>query len=182
VPWNIALSRGDNHYIALTDFAAFPSGVAFTMQAVFRPGSLAPAPQNNDLPAPGFTSDMGSMLSLFGALQVVLADGDKAVRNPKAVVGEQPDSPVLMGRGGSKTGDEWHQSMWLWPVPPPGPVTFTLSSARHGVTDATVTMDATELIAASKRAEKLWDIGPWSSFMSRGYMSAIELPATEGSP
>jgi hypothetical protein len=43
-----------------------------------------------------------------------------------------------------------------------------------------VTMDATELIPASERAEKLWDIGPWSSFKSRGYMCAIDLPATEG--
>ena len=87
VPWNIALSRGENHYIALTDFFAFPSGVAFTIQAVLGPGSLAPAPQNNDFPSPGFSSDMGSMLQLFGALQVVLTDGDKAVRNPKVVAG-----------------------------------------------------------------------------------------------
>ncbi len=76
------------------------------------------------------------------------ADGDDAA--------EEPTGPVLM-QGAAGGGDgEWDGDYWLWPLPPPGPLTFVVEwpSAQIELTKHEV--DAALILQASALSEKLW--------------------------
>jgi len=48
-------------------------------------------------------------------------------------------------------------SYWLWPLPPPGPLTWVASWAEVGSTETTVEVDASVLEEAAASAEQLWN-------------------------
>jgi hypothetical protein len=92
---------------------------------------------------------------MFG---VGFADGRKAMlgRLFPPNLEEDPDGPVLMPRGGGAGGEEWRMGMWLWPLPPSGPLTVVTSWAERDQNERAVTIDAAELVEASEHAEQLW--------------------------
>jgi hypothetical protein len=60
-------------------------------------------------------------------------------------------------QGGAGGGDgEWDSDYWLWPLPPPGPLTFVVEwpSAQIELTKHEV--DAALILEASALSEKLW--------------------------
>ncbi len=46
--------------------------------------------------------------------------------------------------------------MWLWPLPPPGPLTFVCAWPAEGVEETHAQIDGAEILAASARAVELW--------------------------
>jgi hypothetical protein len=46
--------------------------------------------------------------------------------------------------------------MWLWPLPPPGRMTFAFAWAEQGVRETTVDVDAAPLAEAAARTRTLW--------------------------
>jgi hypothetical protein len=74
--------------------------------------------------------------------------------------------------------EDWRMGMWLWPLPPPGPVTFVTAWEEFAVAEAAVSLDADELVAAAGRAVRLWSADPNEQHgrggsVSGGYMTAI---------
>jgi hypothetical protein len=51
---------------------------------------------------------------------------------------------MLSNHGSSASDRRWTGRMWLRPVPPPGPLTFTLAWATQGVPETTVGVDAAQ--------------------------------------
>jgi hypothetical protein len=60
-----------------------------------------------------------------------------------------PPSPLLVLVGGEESGDDdfrhWQETLWLWPLPPPGPLTLVMSwrhdqhpSTRHELDGAAI--------------------------------------------
>ncbi|MGE0794264.1 MAG: hypothetical protein AB7H43_05505 [Acidimicrobiia bacterium] len=47
--------------------------------------------------------------------------------------------------------------LWLWPLPPAGPVTFAFAWPARGIEEATVVVDAQVFRTAALRAEQLWE-------------------------
>lgn len=164
--WRVELLRSGDLVMFATDFEAFATGVHFTLAARLRPGGHETHPP--PMIHPGSPDG-----PLFG---VGLADGRKAmlgVRVPPPPDGE-PDGPVLWPRGGSGGGDEWRMGVWLWPLPPSGPVTLVAAWPAKGVAERAVTIDGAEVARAAERAEKLWDMpeeepgpGGWFARTSR---------------
>ena len=46
--------------------------------------------------------------------------------------------------------------MWLWGLPPPGPLTFTCVWPSHQIPPSQAVVDAALLLAAAARATTLW--------------------------
>ena len=91
---------------------------------------------------------------------VMFADGRKvALGTPESFPrgNKEPDHPVLIGQGGSSGGSVWRMGYWLWPLPPPGPLTWVASWDERGIPETSVEVDASVLAEAAREAEKLWD-------------------------
>jgi hypothetical protein len=93
----------------------------------------------------------------FGLL---LADGRKVVVQSLASGRpflRQPDQPLLRPRSGSGGGRLTRAEMWLWPLPPPGPLTFFCAWPGEGVEETSAEIDAGEILAAASRAVEMWE-------------------------
>ena len=51
-------------------------------------------------------------------------------------------------------------SFWLWPLPPPGPLTWVGQWPDRNLSESVVEVDATILEAAASEAEQLWEVDP----------------------
>lgn len=67
-----------------------------------------------------------------------------------------PAPPMLMSQGGGGGDHEWQQQYWLWPLPPPGPVTFAVAWPEQGIPEATTQIDGAVFRAAAAEAIQLW--------------------------
>jgi hypothetical protein len=63
---------------------------------------------------------------------------------------------VMGGHGGPMIG---HQRLWLWPLPPDGPIRFVGAWPAHGIPETEITVDARDVLAAATRAIELWPGG-----------------------
>lgn len=168
VPWHLVIMRNPDVYAVVTDVQAFPSGVLFTLLTRVRPGAL---PSRAPMPDPPLLMSMGSTDGpLFG---VGFADGRKtAVHAPLPTPGEGSPGPVLSLCGGGGGGGQERLDVWLWPLPPEGPLSFAAAWPALGLEETVTTVDATELVAAAGTAERLW---PADGRPGRGGSSVIEI-------
>ncbi len=123
---------------------AFPTGVQMEMQVITRRptrGSLSLHDDDNDL-----------------RLGVAFSDGRKwqGGQRERPWGGSTPPGPILAPTGGGGSSNEWHQDLWLWPLPPAGPVTFALEWPREGIAETTVVIEGALFRAAADQAEQLW--------------------------
>jgi hypothetical protein len=67
---------------------------------------------------------------------------------------------IVTGSEGSSGGpdDDEHvrMSLWIWPLPPPGPVTVTCSWPGRGLQDAGIVLDGDAIRAAASQARPFW--------------------------
>jgi hypothetical protein len=89
-------------------------------------------------------------------LEVRFADGRSADNDPRRwprPSGDQPPDPPLLyqstyGRDGGH--------VWLWGLPPPGPLTFACQWPTEQIPPSQAELDAGLVLAAAKRAISLW--------------------------
>jgi hypothetical protein len=68
-----------------------------------------------------------------------------------------PDRPVLIGLGRPTVwGGAWSRDVWLWPLPPPGPLRLVCAWPDRGITETSTTVDAVPLRQAASEAMPLW--------------------------
>jgi hypothetical protein len=162
VPLGVLVARSERGAVVLPHAVAHSNGIAFDVLA--RARGLRPAQANRlhheqHLIEPGEEPTEG-----FLRLGVELADGTRLsnlggwrVPPPQ----EEPAGPILMrhGGGGGSSGDgsvTLRPGLWLWPLPPPGRLGFSVEWPAVGIGFATAALDADELLAAAKRAGPLW--------------------------
>jgi hypothetical protein len=67
-----------------------------------------------------------------------------------------PPAPHVAPMGGGGSGSDSRADLWLWPLPPAGPVTFALSWPQRGIAETTAQIDGALLRAAAAEAQQLW--------------------------
>jgi hypothetical protein len=150
VPWHVVLFKTANLHCSLSGGEAYPTGASFSL--ILR-----------SQPDPDDAGPFDRILSfvLGGAegprLGIGFADGRKAVMGGLPRSEEGPEGPVLMPGGGGGGGDTLHTSLWLSPLPPPGPLDVVVSWETQNIAEQKFEFDGAELVAAAERAEKLWD-------------------------
>jgi hypothetical protein len=70
-----------------------------------------------------------------------------------------PDSPVLVPRGGGGGMRHWSESLWLWPLPPEGRLSFVCEWPALGIALTRADVDAAPIRDAAARSRTLWDDG-----------------------
>ena len=153
IPWQVVLAATSDVYVALNCFAAFPTGLSFDMVARIRPGAR-PRERTNTFMLLGMDAGF--------RFEVAFSDGRKAEAHPMAILempsATRPDTPLLsaVGPGGGDVRQS-RMSFWLWPLPPPGPITWVLSWEEQGVPEQRITLDASEIVSAAGQARQLWE-------------------------
>jgi hypothetical protein len=144
VPVRIILARTPDVVVSLGPLEAFPDGVSFELRTTTR--------QISDGHDPLERSSGGLRLG------VALADGSKWQGGQAARFPSRPATgPILVPGGGGGSDHNYTQNFWLWPLPPPGPVTFALTWPGAGIDEVTTQIDAALLRTAATQAQKLWD-------------------------
>lgn len=148
VALNVVLARNESAAMLLTHAVAFPDGVVLDVLAVRREAARH-APWDGDGPPP----DLAFRSSRIGAerLAVRFADGRRTG------VGGGPVGDVALTVQGAMSGS-WHREarLYLWPLPPPGPLAITVAWEELGIPDTTVEVDAAPLREAAARATMPW--------------------------
>lgn len=164
VPWHVVVMRNRNVHAVVTEVYAFPTGVLFTLAVRVRPSAL---PNSSGPFDPPVTMSIGSSDGpLFG---VGFADGQKtAFHRPPPPPDAGPEGPVLTMCGGTGGGGVDEMDVWLWPLPPEGPLTIVAAWPALEVPETAFRLGAAELLSAATRAEALWpeepEPGHWSSY------------------
>jgi hypothetical protein len=142
----LLITRSGRFVVAVRHVVAFPADVEVEMEAHSR--GTAPGPD-----------DVSGLAEL--RFRVLLADGRVAVQDDEGGL-RSGAGPMLKvtgfeGSSGGPGGDEHvRMSVWLWPLPPPGPVTVTCSWLGHGLQDASIVLDGDAIRAAASRALPFW--------------------------
>lgn len=93
---------------------------------------------------------------------VVLGDGQKLILDlPPGLSRVAPERHSLAHTRGSGNGSEdfytFEDGMWLWPLPPEGPLEVVAQWPAFGVPESHVVLDSAPLLALASQARPLWD-------------------------
>jgi hypothetical protein len=151
VALDVLLVRTPDWAAWIAEASVTPHGLEFTITLVGRRAEPEP-------------SAMGPLFdgALDGAPRfgVGFADGRRAVsgeaHHPPSPTGDAATEIVLWPRGGSGSRRRWARTFWLWPLPPPGPLTLALTWPAEGIDERLVELDSAPLRAAAARAVELW--------------------------
>ena len=77
---------------------------------------------------------------------------------------------MLSPGGGSGGPRSYDMSMWVWPLPPPGPVAFVCEWAAESIALTRREIDAEPILDAARRSEAMWpdespnEGGAWTTY------------------
>jgi hypothetical protein len=144
VPVELLLARTDTHAVLVDGLLVYPTGFDFELAVRRRPGQ----PRHHQ-------HRWDDRLRL----EVRFADGRTANNDPRRwprTVGDQPPDPPLLYQ--SSDGPEGGH-VWLWGLPPPGPLTFVCSWPAGQIPASGVEIDAGLVLEAADRAASVWPTG-----------------------
>ncbi len=148
VPLDLVLARTDRVAVCVTSVAAYPAG--FELEIVAMSG--ADTYEVDPLLFGGRPGGGGSSGTL--RIGVQFADGSKATNVAGFHGGsDPPPGPVMHPGGGSGGGGNWRQTMWIWPLPPAGPLVLACEWPDYDVPLTRHEIDAQAIIDAAQRAQ-----------------------------
>jgi hypothetical protein len=159
VPLAVAgvICHNDVAAIALTSVVAHRAGVVLAFRTIDRRGRrLGSFPGSPERGGPGGGTRPERRLA------AEYADGRFAI-DPDPDSGfdmwTAPPTPVLTRVGADGSGDDglWVQDerLWLWPLPPAGPLALVATWLQAGL-DGRVDIDGAAVLAAAAQAELIW--------------------------
>jgi hypothetical protein len=142
VPVALLVARTDSHAVLIDNLLVYPTGFDFDLTIRFRAGR-----------------PRGSHEHLWDdrlRLEVRFADGRSADNDPRRwprPTGDQlPDPPLLYQSTIGPDGGH----VWLWGLPPPGPLTFACDWPAQQIPPSQAVLEAGLVLAAAARAQTLW--------------------------
>ena len=146
---DLLVARGDDIAVWVAEALAYPTGVAFGLVIVRRYG---PSPERRHRPwfiPPGEPDGP--------RFAIGFADGRRtAIGRPFAHGDDRTPDIVLSHNGGGGSDRRWTGRMWLWPLPPAGPLTLAFIWPELKVPETTVEIDSTPIRDAAAQAVELW--------------------------
>ena len=144
--------------VAVIGLLAYPNGFQFTLSAVLREPD-----RRHRLFEPmhrlGIYDDE-PLPPEFLRVGLRLADGTTLTnldrRWPPYPFDAEPDGPLMTQQGGGGGGRRYDQEYWVWPLPPPGPITFVCAWPARDVPESRAELDAGLILTAASRAVPLW--------------------------
>jgi len=151
LPWELVVVSSLKGFAVMRNFEALPEGLKFEVSL------MAPDDVHHD------PRGKSEAVRPFGGPKIIAVYSDG--RRSRTLWREHKDvpptseTPILWlsgGSHGSTRGAEIGDYLfWLWPLPPPGPLTFVADWERKGVEEVDLVVDATALVHAARAAVKL---------------------------
>lgn len=157
------VARTQQLVIAVVGVVAYPQGFEFCCLVQHRRGLEGTGLMYGGGRRPGHPGPEpeGLAAELF-RIGVQFSDGTKATNvggmghRPPPGTDEEPPRAVMMPMGGGGGGHSWRQRLWIWPLPPPGRLSFVAEWPSEGVELSRVDVDADAIRNAAEQAEILW--------------------------
>jgi hypothetical protein len=144
VPVALLVARTDTYAVVVDGLLVYPTGFDFDLTVRRRPGRPRQHRHREHL------WDGGPHL------EVRFADGRSADNDPGSwprSFGDQlPDPPLLYQSVSGPDGGH----VWLWGLPPPGPLTFACRWPAGQIPPSQAELDAGLVLEAAARAQTLW--------------------------
>ena len=143
--------------VAVSGLRAFGTGFEFTLSTVLRHEDrwrrvFDPRVQHHlqpgEQPPPTFVR--------FG---LEFADGSVATNlapHPVLAGRSVPAGPILAPNSGGGSGRRYDMRYWVWPLPPPGPLTFVCQWPALDIGESRAQLDAGLVLEAARRSVELW--------------------------
>ncbi|MFL6034236.1 MAG: hypothetical protein ACJ74I_04120 [Gaiellaceae bacterium] len=152
MPLRLAIARTDRVAVAVVGMVAFSIGFTFCLAVRRRVvGGQDDYPRHFHDPS---TAKPDALR--FG---IQFADGRKATslgRSPSSMPFDESQGPVLAPRGGSGGPLTYDVNMWVWPLPPPGPLAFVCEWTAEGIALTRHETDAASILNAAADSRELW--------------------------
>lgn len=154
VPFELIIARSPKVVAVLGHITAFPNGFSFNLSMRSKPG--------HQMAANGFhgwrtrrrrwRARLPADIFRFG---IGFADGSGATNLQIMGFGapEPPKPPILLGGGGGGSESRYELSYWVWPLPPPGPLTLFMEWPAEGLSQTTFELDSELIRTAGISAE-----------------------------
>lgn len=165
VALELVLARTDRVAVCVSRLAAYPTGFEFELVTMSAPGQdeLELDPMmfgHHHHRASRRGSEKGLPPELL-RIGVEFADATKATN----IAGfhhdqEPPAGPVMHPGGGGGGGRSWHQTQWVWPIPPPGPLNFVCEWPAADIPLTRSKIDAQTILDATTRARVIFPDQP----------------------
>jgi hypothetical protein len=148
VALDVLLARGERVAVWIAGARVDPHGVELTVVILHRdPFVTEPPPGIHRMPGRPEGPRFG----------VGFADGRRvALGGPAPGMRRGEGEIALTTRGGSGSQRRSSSTVYLWPLPPEGPLTFAFAWPEDGLEEVTVEVDSAPLRAAAARAVELW--------------------------
>lgn len=152
------IARTDAVAIALSGLWCYANGFEFGLEVLLREpdryGRLF-SRMHHPMLEPG-----EALPPEFLRVGITFANGTAATNLPGTFARALPDPgrPLMFPSSGSGGGNRGYSSrFWVWPLPPPGPMTVVCEWPHFGVAETGVTLDAQLVLDAAARVTALWD-------------------------
>lgn len=161
VPVELVLARTSQRAIGLSGVRAYPTGFGCTLHLRLRED--IPGEQSNfgvfNMFGDG-VDPAGEFAAYYLRFGVGFADGRKAtnlVQRHDFDEGPAPDPPTLrLVRWEGYDRLAWEVDVWVYGLPPPGPLAFVVEWPARGIPESRVEIDAGLVLEAAARAVPIW--------------------------
>jgi hypothetical protein len=155
VPIGLVLARNDELALGLGDVVAYSTGFSVRIGMRLAPTSML-EPRVLMPQLHGFGPRGGDDQLRFG---VEFADGRRATnlapRRPPHEV--EPEISLVPSGGAGGGGRTFNVGYWIYPLPPPGPITVAIEWPAHRVREQRHELDGAAIAEAGARSEQLWE-------------------------
>jgi hypothetical protein len=165
VPVELILARTSQRAIGLSGIRAYPTGFGCTLHLRLRED--IPGEQSNFGAFNMFYEGVdpaGEFADYYLRFGVGFADGRKAtnlVQRHDFDEGPAPDPPTLrLIRWEGYDRLAWEVDVWIYGLPPPGPLAFVCEWPARGIPESRVEIDAGPVLEAARRAVPIWPDPP----------------------
>lgn len=175
----MVIAQTEEVAVCVSRLAGYPTGFEFELRTLAAPGhedlELDPimfGPHRHG--RRGREQELEDDVLRFG---VQFADGSKATNvagfhSPE----DPPDAPVMHSGGGGGGGGDWRQTEWVWPLPPPGPLSFVCEWPAAEIPLTRAELDARIVIDAAARAQVIFPRRSLSAIRPGGHLEHIRRP------
>ncbi|MFC1438820.1 hypothetical protein ABUW04_11170 [Streptacidiphilus sp. N1-10] len=143
----VVVARSERAILIVRQVLAYSNGLGIEVEAYGRGTYRQEQGRGPDL-------DHGLRFSLLIADgRVARMDDESGLRDGRG--------PMMTNAGGQSGGgydgsEDVRLSLWVWPLPPPGPVVLTCSWERAGLAEAKLTLDPDAIRTAAAASEPYW--------------------------
>ena len=160
MPVGEILIRGDSAVVELDVLRVYPNGFTINLFIVTNPQQERTRPGFGMFGGPGAEG-----MQRMPRVGVRFSDGRTAGREavfggspfdvPKDALG-LPTEPIIRMTGGGGGSHGYHFGVWVYPLPPEGPLDIYVSLPALEESDKRVVLDGGAIRAAAERAQVIW--------------------------